>query len=305
MNAKLAGQPDASGRLQQVMRQHPLFTYFFMAYAFSWVMLIPFILSEWGFLHGDYTIAFALNPFVGPTLAAIVLLRVTEGRAGVLRLRHSLLQWRVGWQWYLFILLGIPALYVLGVVFLPGALASFQGLSRVWLVTYVITFIVLFFVGGPLGEEIGWRGYALPMMQARYGALRSTLLLGVLWTCWHLPHFLTSAQRGGPGMTWADFLTNFANFFVLVMALTVIFTWVFNHTNGSVLMAILLHASINTIGTVPSLFPIPIVTGSDAALLIGVSICAVLIVLSTRGRLGYRAEAPHITPLFPNAPQVR
>lgn len=281
---------SVSRSLQQAMRQHPLFFFFLMAYAFSWVILIPFILSEWGILPNAkyFTIAFVLNPFVGPTLAAYIMSRISEGQAGVLGLRRGLTRWRVGWRWYGFVLLGIPAAVLVGIFILPGALASFQGLPPAFLVSYPISFVVIFFLGGPLGEEIGWRGFALPRMQARYGPLRGTLLLGVLWTCWHLPHFLTSAQRGGPGASFATILTNFAIFFPMVMALAIIFTWVFNHTQGSLFMAILLHASVNTLGSVMLLFPIPLVTNRDLAPLIGFGVLALLIVILTHGRLGYQ-----------------
>ena len=110
---------------------------------------------------------------------------------------------------------------LLGIIILPGALASFRGLPSSFLNTYIIYFIVIFFGGGPLGEEIGWRGFALPRMQTRYGALRATLLLGILWTFWHLPHFLTTAQRGGPGSSSSIFYINLPIFFLMVMSITV------------------------------------------------------------------------------------
>ncbi|CAN5738377.1 type II CAAX endopeptidase family protein [soil metagenome] len=252
--------------------------------------MIPFVLSEWGILPNAkyFTIAFVLNPFVGPTLAAYIMNRITEGPEGVLRLRRRLTQWRTNWKWYVFSLLGIPAAVLLGIFVLPGARASFHGLPASFLVSYPINFVVIFFLGGPLGEEIGWRGFALPRMQSHYGPLWGTLLLGLLWTGWHLPHFLTSAQRGGPGTSFATFLTNFSIFFLMVMAITVIFTWVFNHTQGSLFMAILLHASINALGSLMLLFPVPIVTNTDLALLIGFGVLAGLIVILTRGQLGYQ-----------------
>ncbi len=287
---QVSGLPTASGRLQQVMRQHPLFFFFLMAYAFSWVMLIPFVLSEWSILHGDFRIAFALNPFVGPTLAAYIMTHISEGHTGVLRQRQRLLYWRVGPPWYAFALLGIPALHLLGIAVLPGALASFQGLPRGLLITYIITFGVIAFLGGPLGEEIGWRGFALPRLQACYGPLWGTLMLGVLWTCWHLPHFLTSTQRGGPETGWVAFLTNFSIFFLLIMASTIVFTWVFNHTHESVFIAILVHASINTSSVITGLFSASSVTRTDLAMLIGIGSAALLMVILTHGRLGYRVD---------------
>ncbi len=278
----------ASGGLRQAMRQHPLFFFFLMAYAFSWIMVIPYILSQWGILHGDFRIIFVIKSF-GPFLAAYIMTGITEGRAGLLSLRQRIRQWRAGWQWYLFTLVGIPALFLLGLIVLPGALASFQGFPPNFPVVYLVSFVLIFFGGGPLGEEPGWRGFALPRMQPRYGPLRGTLLLGVLWVFWHLPDFLTDAQRGGPGTNFATLLAvNFPIFFLMVMAMAVIFTWVFNHTLGSVFIAILLHASINAFGIVQPLFTVPSVTSTDLFMCIGVVVAALMILILTRGRLGYQ-----------------
>ena len=90
------------------MRKHPLFFFFFMAYAFSWIISIPYVLSVWGILPGDYNLlpVIRVKAFAGPTLAAIIMTSIIEGKAGLLRLRHRIKQWRAGWQWYLFILRG-------------------------------------------------------------------------------------------------------------------------------------------------------------------------------------------------------
>jgi membrane protease YdiL (CAAX protease family) len=270
------------------MRQYPLLSFFLIAYGFSWILSIPAILSQWGRLPSSmFALFFTLKSF-GPFVAAYIMTGVIDGREGVLRLRQSLKQVRAGWRWYVFILIGIPALMLLGIAVLPGALASFHGFPPNFPVVYVVTFILIFFGGGPLGEEPGWRGFALPRMQPRFGALGGTLLLGVLWVFWHLPDFLTTAQRGGPGTNPGGLVSvNFPIFFVMVMAMAVIFTWVFNHTRGSVFIAILLHTSINGFGTAMALFKAPIVTSTDLAICIAMVVPALLIVLFTRGRLGY------------------
>jgi membrane protease YdiL (CAAX protease family) len=289
VNTSISSDQSASvsRNLQQWTQQHPLFSFFFLAYAFSWILVLPFILSEWGVLSGDYTISFIIKSY-GPFLAAYVMLHITEGKEGVLRLRKSIKQVRAGWGWYLFVLLGIPSLILLGIILQPGMLAGFQGLKPILVVSYLINYILVFFGGGPLGEEPGWRGFALPRMQSRFGPLRGTLLLGILWTCWHLPDFLTSAQGGGPGTGPATFLQNFPMFLLLVTALAVIFTWIFNHTRGSVFLALLAHASVNTpqLVLVP-LFPAVDFTGLDLAALIAFVLPALLIIILTRGRLGY------------------
>ncbi len=290
-NSKTSGQPIATSRsLRQVVRQHPLLFFFVMAYAFSWVFFIPLVLSFWGTLPGDSTFRLVMHTLgiYGPTFAALIMTSIAEGKAGMLSLRQRGNQRRAGWQWYLFVLLGIPALFLLGTIIQPGVLASFQGFTPALLASYPAYFIIVFFGGGGIGEEYGWRGFALPRMQPRYGPLRGTLLLGVLWVFWHLPLFLTPEKGGGPGTNIGTYLTDSGTFFLMVMAIAIIFTWVFNHTRGSIFIASLLHASVDT----PEVVWIPLflavdVTKMNLAFLIAFGVPAVLIVILTRGQLGY------------------
>src|SRR5439155_4924218 len=119
-------------------------------------------------------------------LSAFIMTGITEGRSGVGRLVRRMVLWRVGFSWYLFAFLGIPAIMVLSVIFLPGVLASFQGLAIVIflpfqgraplsLLSLLVLFVTVFFLGGPLGEEPGWRVFALPRLQRRYGPLVGSL----------------------------------------------------------------------------------------------------------------------------------
>jgi membrane protease YdiL (CAAX protease family) len=266
-----------------------------MAYAFSWIFTIPCILVDWGFLpEALFRPFFVLKAFAGPSLAAYLMIRLTEGTAGIASFRRRFFQTRAGWPWYLFILLGIPALFLLGIIVQPGTLASFQGFPgrgfAGYLVYYLINFVIIFLLGGPLAEEPGWRGFALPRMERQYGPLGGALILGFIWAFWHLPDFLTRAQGGGPGTSWGTVLTNVSIFVVMVVALSVMMTWVYNHSGGSLFIAILLHASINTAGILVELFPaanIPLFTITNTALLIGIVTPVVLIAAITRGRLGY------------------
>ncbi len=278
---------NSQGKVQAWMRQHPLISFFAIAYAVSWILSIPFILSEWGVLQGDFRIVFVIKSF-GPFLAAYIMLRITEGKEGVLRLNKSILQTKASLPIYLFTFLGIPTLIILGILIQPGTLENFKGLNPTLLISYPLTFIAVLFGGGPMGEEPGWRGYALPRLQRRFGPLWGTLILSLLWTCWHLPDFLTSAQGGGPGTGITAFLKNFPLFLVLVTALAIILTWVFNRSNGSVFIALLAHASVNTpqVALVP-LFPAVDTTILNLAALIGLGTAALLIVIFTRGKLGY------------------
>ena len=274
--------------LRATMRRHPLIAFFFMAYAFSWIVWIPYVLSIWHIIPVNTfsALTFPIGTFLGPAFSAFIMTGLLEGDSGLGRLLHRFAFWRVGLQWYLFVLLGVPALCLLGIVVLPGALASFKAPTPIFLVHSLEQLFVVFFLGGPLAEEPGWRGFALPRLQRNYGPLRGTLLLAVLWACWHLPHFLTPAQHGGPGTTFAAFLKNFPIFCLLCIALAIIITWVFNHTGGSLLIVVLLHASVDA-NLFPLIFLAPIVTNTDLFPVIGFGLAALVIVIVTRGRLGY------------------
>jgi membrane protease YdiL (CAAX protease family) len=269
-----------------MMRAHPLVAYFVLAYAFSWLMALPAVFAAGSAAPG---LGYNLKQWIGPALAAIIVTAVMGGGAGLRRLRDRCLQWRAGWPWYLFILLGVPALLYLAITLPPGAQTSGSGLTPTVVVTYVVTFVIVFFLVG-LPEEIGWRGFALPRMQPRYGPLWGSLLLGVLWGGWHLLYFLTPAHGGGPGVSGATALTNFALFLLMVIALSIIFTWVFNHTQGSVFLAGLLHSSIDTPQAVfvSGMVSAATETRLDLTFLVVFGTLALLIVLLTRGRLGYK-----------------
>lgn len=271
-----------------LLRRRPLLSFFVLAYAISWILSIPFILADWGVIKGDLTIVFALKSY-GPLAAAFIMTFVLEGKAGVQRLQRSFRELRGGWALMLFIFLGIPALLMAGILLQPTKLDGFVGLSPALLVNYAVMFVLVTFGGGPVGEEPGWRGFALSRLQQRHGPLWGTLLLSIVWTCWHLPDFLTRAQGGGPGPGWQAFFTNFPIFLLLVTALAILMTWVYNKSNGSLLTAILAHASVNTpqLALVP-LFPAVDTTALNLGAMIGFGVTALLILVLTRGRLGYQ-----------------
>src|SRR5215208_6055280 len=294
MAAAAPVQPtDPHGGLKGLLTRHPLVSFFALAYALTWLVWSPWYLSKAGVgllpYDGD-TISDYLNTValvLGPTLSAFIMTGVTGGRDGVRRLLRRIVLWRVGLGWYLFVLVGIPAIIVLCTVVLPGALASFQAsLVPSTLFMYVVAGSVFLFAGGPFFEEIGWRGFALPGLRRLYGPLVGSLVLGALWDLWHLPLFLIPSwdtPHGSP--------LDIALFVSRAMAITILFTWIFNNTKGSVLLVILAHWSINSAATaVFILFPAPAVTEGFANFVIGFGVVALLIVALTRGRLGYRQD---------------
>ena len=276
-----------------VLTRHPLVSFFIIAYAGAWVVELPVVLSRTGTGLLPYTLPptavllmLAAATFTGPTLSAFVMARVIEGREGPKRLLRRYVQWRVKLRWYLFVLLVIPASVVLGAIVLPGVLASYQPVTLGMVLGYPLAFVATFVLGGPLGEEPGWRGFALPRLQAAYGPLVGSIVLGVLWASWHLPLFWT-------GVWTPPTLANMVMFLVMITLLTIVMTWVFNNVAGSLLITMLMHASFNTFANkiVAPTFPAPLLEEYGLLpVLVGFAAVAVVVVAATRGRLGFRAE---------------
>src|ERR671920_1342493 len=207
---------------------------------------------------------------------------ITEGRAGIRRLLGRIVLWRVGLRWYVFALIGIPAVMALRTIIVPGGGTSFGSLCLGYVLNYLALFPLIIVLGGPLFEEVGWRGFALPRLQPLHGPLVGTLILGLMWALWHLPQFLVPSwaeASGGRG-----FLA-IVKFVFIAIDFAIVTTWVFNNTKGSVFMAILVHAAIDT-------FSIPmgeLFSPSDVgnSILLSFGVLVVVLVAVTRGRLGY------------------
>ena len=231
----------------------------------------------------------SLGFFVGYGLAtaALVMTGLTEGGAGVRALLRRYLIWRVGLRWYLVVLLG-PAFVGLAAMALVyawsgqvpdwsnGEASRILGTStNLWL------FVVLFFLVDALtnGEEMAWRGFVLPKLQARFSALVASLILGAVWGLWHLPRFWLAGDAG-----------SFALAMVHNLAMAVVFTWVYNNTSGSLLIATLFHAATNT----AYLFLVggPSVTGDATLRLVSIGIevvaACVIVVAAGPARLSRR-----------------
>ena len=296
MDVSSSARPVVSspGKLRQFLQHHPLVCYFVMAYGFSWLAWLPFILAQGGLGVLPVSLSqFAIIPgaFLGPLLSGFLMTAATEGKIGVQHLLRRFILWRVGWQWYLVTLVGIPVLFFLGYFVLPGSIAVLHNPFPQILLLYPLLLLLEIFTSA-LGEEPGWRGFALPRLQTRFGGLVGTLMLGVLWGGWHLPLFLSTAWAG-PGVSWLDV----GGFFLKIIGVAILITWVFNHTRGSLLLAILLHATFDAFGSViavTNLFEANwLQQNSSLAQLIGFTVVPLLLILVTRGRLGYqRASSP-------------
>lgn len=284
-----------TGLRGQISRR-PLIWFFAMANLLSWSAWTPYILSEnglgiWHFsfpsLLGSSQLAGMLpGAYLGPIMSAFLVTAAADGRAGLRIWARRLVKFGVSWRWYVAVLLSVPA--VLFVATLPFTGGHFQLPPVVALVAYLPA-LVLQMVTTGLAEEPGWRDFALPRMQRRYGPVVGTLILGVLWGIWHLPLFLTE-WGGWPNV---DLLTPI-EFVASAIALSFVMTWVFNRTGESLPLAMLAHTSVNNFFSVvwSQMFPqLGSKDGAHVTLLASVVVAIVLLV-ATRGRLAYKPPVP-------------
>jgi len=198
-------------------------------------------------------------------------------------LLRRLVQWRVGWQWYLLVLCGVPLITIAGLLALPGGEVAMHPVVSQIIWVFPLMLIVEILTSG-LAEEPGWRGFALPRLQQKIGPLLGSVILGILWQCWHLPLYLTD---WGAGAGWSEIcVAILAN-----IGLTIFITWVFNHTRGSLFIAILLHATLDAFGVAAAtgLFSIQwMQQHGDRGLLLSFGTVALVLIVVTRGRLGYQ-----------------
>lgn len=267
--------------MRSVLARNPLVSFFLLAFLLSWIAVLPLLLSP-GLPVEPFQ---ALGAFAGPTLAAVIVLAASEGRASLRPFFARYVQWRAGIIWWLIVLFGVLVALTLVATLVVGAqvLSAFFANIGPVLVTYLITLIVGVILG-PLWEEPGWRGFALPRLQERHGPLFGTLILGVLWAFWHAPGY------------WGGWLTaSPLSLLVGTIAFSIVMTWVYNNTGGSILLMILFHSSSNAALAVggrvlPANLPEPLSSfvGNGWIPALTYTIAALLIVLATRGRLSYK-----------------
>ena len=282
------------GDRTRILARHPLVAFFVLAYLLSWLVWSPWVLGEdgagWLPTRVAPSLLGYLNAaaiFVGPAVAGIVMTAVTEGGPGVRALLGRVVRGRVNVGWWAVALVGVPLLAVLGATVYSGLLPDVAALGGPsFLLSYVPSFLLIAVLGGPLFEEIGWRGFALPRMQRIMHPAVASVVLGLLWCFWHAPQFLSpswAASSGGGGPV------GILLYAVTVVSFSIIITWIFNHTRASVLIAVLVHTSIDAVSTtLPTMYP-PEVAQSALPLVIAYGGTAVVLLVATRGRLGIRS----------------
>jgi membrane protease YdiL (CAAX protease family) len=247
----------------QVRRPAPLPVYFVLTFLLAWAFWYAATA-----VGGDSASQFLFLPGTfAPGIVAVLLTAWAEGAAGARALLAPLLKWEVAGRWYLFALLFMAVIKLtVALVFRLGT-GDWPRFGETPLILMLAATLVSTLTLGQSGEEVGWRGYALPRMATRLGLGPASLILGVVWAVWHLPLFFI------PGTSTTG--QSFPLYLLQVTALSVALAWLWWRTGGSLLLTMLLHAAINnTKDIVPSA-----VAGAHAVFGLSTSVSAWLTVL--------------------------
>jgi membrane protease YdiL (CAAX protease family) len=261
--------------------------FYLLAYAISWlswILLIAFFQSD-----RQPRILWKVGQF-GPFLAAIAAALIYGGRAGLWRWLKAAFKWRIGVLWYLMGGLIMP----IGMACLHVALYLLSG-GEVELASdppwysAVLFFPIVVLINAPfgsgIGEETGWQGFAMPRLVTRLHPLLACTIHGVLWAAWHLPAFLASWMGEQP-LGW---------FFAYVIPLSMIAFWLTCKAKGSAIPAILLHSSSNLYSTYllsDRIFSNTLAANFTEIKTVIYWAIAIVLIVTTKGRLGYRASSP-------------
>jgi len=227
--------------MKEFLKRHSLVLGILLMFLFTW----PIDLSNSGVL--PFRVPFFIYIFLGWgfIFASLIMTGLTLGREGVINLLKRYLIWRVDGKWYLVAFFLIPGLNYLAILLNAWMTKTPIDFSKVLAYEIfgpsanLVLLIVPFFLFDAIanGEEMGWRGYVLPRLQAKHNALIASLILAILWAFWHVPKFVT----------YWDTITFFW-FTVDEIAKAILMTWMYNNTRGSLLLVTLFHASFNTAG---------------------------------------------------------
>jgi membrane protease YdiL (CAAX protease family) len=260
--------------------RHPLVSFFGIAILIGWLSIVPSLV--WGLPFKPFQ---TLGAY-GPLLAAVIV-SAAEGAEALKALLRRMTNFRFGFGWYLFALLYYPVVYI-AVAGLSGAplIESVTENWRLMITAYLPAMFSIYLINA-FGEEAGWTAFAQNRLQSKFRPALAATILGVLWAAWHIPAYFVPSEMGpfNPAI--------FAIFTVQLIFTRIIWTWAANHARGSGIAAMLLHASSNAVSLalLPQLFPPPTpdqLALSGLALLGVLLVTTVLLVIATRGRLGYR-----------------
>jgi uncharacterized protein len=245
-------------QIKNSIKKCQLTSYLSVTFLFTWIFYGLLYASDKGMISSKiyasrlqvFDSRLVLFIFIGgsmPSILAILFTGILHGKAGVKALLKRLVIWRVNPLWYIFALLFVFIIY-----YLPYLICNLLGDNFPLYIAKQYYLIPIHFLGafifwGPLGEEFGWRGYVLPRLQARFNPIISSIILGLIWAVWHLPLFYISNS--------SQYGNSFVSYIMQVVGFSIFYTWIYNNTKGSLLLACLYHAASNYTSNVIRMHP--------------------------------------------------
>jgi membrane protease YdiL (CAAX protease family) len=209
-----------------------------VTFTWTWLFWLPSVLSPTGNSNQIIFILFIIGGY-GPFVGAFLLTFINERKSGVKTLWKRFWNGKIELKWLLTTFLLIPSLYILSsmiAIVFQGDPPTLDWLSQPWL---IIGYIITAFFAGGFPEEFGWRGYALDRFHVEWNLISSSLIIGIIWGFWHLPIWFMPDDSHSLG------IFNFLLFLLDVVFVSILFTWLYNKTNGSILIAVILHTMLN------------------------------------------------------------
>jgi len=275
-------------KLRSFVGRHQLLPFAALTYAISWAIWWSMAMRS---MSIGTTAGSVLNVVAtaGPSIAAVIV-AAALGRSQLRRMVDGFSRTRFSSRWALIALL-LPQVMI--VVALAINVVVFGAATPVVTIAVIGSlareFVRVLFLGGPLEEELGWRGFALPRLQARRTAFEAALVLGLMWGLWHIPlYFVPGTGQYETVRDAASPAFAIGAFVVWTVGLSILFTWLFNETGGSLIVAVLFHASVN----LGSFVPAAVGSTGAASTLYAVATWVVAVLVISRWGKGTLASVP-------------
>jgi len=228
---------DAMTSMTNWIKKHPLLAFFVLAYALSWMVEIPLALEAQGMIQAGIPFSLHYLAAYGPMLSALIVTGLIGGIRGLRELLSRMAKWKVNPGWWLVAVapLGLYLVVAAGLWLIQGIPMSLAAMGQVdFLPALGLAALPMWILTFGIGEETGWRGFALPRLQEGRSALRATIILWAFWALWHLPLFFYSYD-----------VSILPGFLIGLLAGAIVFTWLYNSSAGSILMTALWHGTFN------------------------------------------------------------
>ena len=266
-------------RLRETAKERPLLMFFSLAYLLAWLSWLPLVLSQTGigYLPVKIPMPYVVIGTFGPLFAALITQKLSKGK-------FKFFNFQLAWRAIIIVLLTGFAIIALAFIIIPAAVLTIPPLSS-WnwkaFALYPSAIIhMIFLAAGPLGEEPGWRGFALPGLLKVHSPFWASLILGVLWFGWHLPLFLIPTWTSSPMFVFA----------IIIISLSFIMTFGYNISKGNIVIAIIMHAIFNSSPFVLNAFLANARTrdliSTELLLALSFLFIAAMLLMFTRGALG-------------------